>query len=336
VGRELGVRYVLEGSVRKAGNRVRITGQLIDVTTGTHLWADRFEGTLGDIFELQDQVATSVVGAIAPQLERAEIERAKRKPTESLDAYDYYLRAQPHLVTGSAGDITSALDFLQKAAALDPAYALAHAGIAWCRLLQLLGGSEQPTPEFLRAAATVARRAVEIDPHDPDVLSAAAIVVCLMGRDYAAGTEWSDISTRLNPNSSLGWGRAGYIKCWVSEFRAGIECFNRAMRLSPFDPMTYVFQSGLGMANMFLGDWPAAIAWLRRSLSNNRHFAPTYRFLAVSLVGSGQLEEARRVIAELTTFDPLSSMRRAQMTGFRDEAPKRLYIDSLRRAGLPE
>ena len=141
---------------------------------------------------------------------------------------------------------------------------------------------------------------------------------------------------RLNPNSSVGWARNGYMHCWLGDFAAGVEDFKRAMRLSPFDPATYVFQAGLGMAYMFLHNWPIAIDWLRRSLSNNRHFAPAYRYLVVCLVQSGRIAEAREVVCELTRLDPLSGVGRAQMIALRDEEPKRLYVESLRQAGLPE
>jgi adenylate cyclase len=336
VSRELGVRYVLEGSVRKSADRIRISVQLIDGATGSHIWADTINGPLAEIFDLEDTIAAGVAGAIEPKLRSAEIERAGRKPIANLDAYDFYLRALPHMVAGTAQDVATALDLLAQAIALDPAYALAYAEIAGCRLRQWLIGAAEPTPAFLSEGAALARKALELDPADADVLSTAAIVVTMMEKDYAAGAEWIGISTRINPNSSTAWARRGFIDCWVSEFAAGVESFNRAMRLSPFDPSTYLFQAGLGMAYMYLHDWPMALDWLRRSLSNNRHFAPTYRFLVVCLVQSGKLDEARQVVRELTRLDPLSSVRRSLIAGIRDEEPKRLYVESLRQAGLPE
>ena len=336
VGRELGVRYVLEGSVRKSADRIRISVQLIDGATGNHIWADTMNGPLAEIFDLEDTIAEGVAGAIEPKLRSAEIERARRKPVANLDAYDFYLRSLPHTVAGTAQDIVAALELLERAIALEPAYALAHAELAGCRLRQWLIGAAEPTAAFLSEGAALARKAVALDHADADVLSTAAIVVTMMEKDYAAGAEWIGISTRINPNSSGAWARRGFIRCWMSEFQAGIEDFNRAMRLSPFDPATYMFQAGLGMAYMYLHDWPVAIDWLRRSLSNNRHFAPTYRFLVVCLAQSGRLDEARQVVTELTRLDPLSSVRRSLIAGIRDEEPKRLYIESLRQAGLPE
>jgi adenylate cyclase len=337
VSRELGVRYVLEGSVRKAGAHVRITAQLIDGTTGNHLWAESLTCEIDQIFEIQDSIASSVAGAIEPKLRTAEIERARRKPTANLDAYDCYLRAQPYLVSGSGADIGAALELLERAADLDPSYALAQVAIAYCRQRQFLIGTVPVSPAFFAGAAALARRAVEIDPTNPEVLSTAAIVITLMGKDYTAGLEWIDAATRFNPNSSLGWARSGFIRCWVSEFSTGIEYFLRAMRLSPADPMTYTFQTGLGMAHMFLHDWPEALKWLRRAVATNRYDAPGYRFLAVTLVQCGEIEAARHVIRDLLAIDPLSSVSRSQvLTGYRDPEPRRLYIESLRQAGLPE
>jgi adenylate cyclase len=337
VSRELGVRYVLEGSVRKQGDRVRIAVQLLDGTNGSHLWAETITGTLGQIFELQDMTAQSIAGAIEPKLRSAEIERARRKPTENLDAYDLYLRALPHIAAGSAGDVADALSLLRQAVALDADYAQAYAAIAWCRELQFLVGAVTASAEFFTDTCALARKAVQLDPGDAEILSTAALVVTLMAHDYGIGREWADASTRLNPSSSQAWARSAMVRCWTSEFTEGANYFSRAIRLSPTDPQLHIFQTGLGMAYTFLQDWPAAVDWLRRALSKNEHFAPAYRFLAVALVRSGRLDEARDTVRKLLTVDPLSSLARSRRyTGFRDAEPKRLYLESLRAAGLPE
>ncbi len=337
VSRDLGVRYVLEGSVRRSPDHLRITAQLIDGMNGNHIWAETLTSKFDQIFAIEDEIAQSVAGAIEPKLRTAEIERARRKPTVNLDAYDYYLRALPHIMSGTSESFAAALSLLERAVGLDPSYALAHAAIAHCRLRQFLTGAVGPSSEFFKQTAALARRAVELDPADPEVLSMAAIAVTLMIKDYTAGREWIDAALRINPNASMAWARSGYIRCWVSEFATGKECFSRAMRLSPVDPMTYLFQTGAGMAHMFLHEWPEATDWLRRALSNNRHYAPAYRFLAVSLVQSGQIDEARQVVRDLLAIDPLSSVSRSQSgTGFRDAEPRRLYLDGLRQAGLPE
>ena len=191
VGRELGVRYVLEGSVRKAANRVRITGQLIDATTGAHLWADRFDGSLDDIFELQDQVAASVVGAIAPKLERAEIERAKRKPTESLDAYDYYLRGMAHLHQGAREAIDEALRLFHKAIELDPDFASAYAMAAWCYFWRKVNGWMTDRAQEIAEGTRLARRAVELGRDDAVALTRGGHALAHLAGDLDGGIAFS-------------------------------------------------------------------------------------------------------------------------------------------------
>jgi TolB-like protein/class 3 adenylate cyclase len=201
VARELGVRYVLEGSVRKAGNRVRITGQLIDTTTGAHIWADRFDGALDDIFELQDQVASSVVGAIEPKLRQSEIERAVRKPTESLDAWDLYLRALVQLRQYTPEGWRTAIDSLRKALALDPACAPAAGLFAWCRVFQLAG--HLTSAEEVAEGARLARRAIETGREDPDALWMGGWAIAMLGGERAIGLGAIERALELNPNSAL-------------------------------------------------------------------------------------------------------------------------------------
>ena len=212
VGRELGVRYVLEGSVRKAANRVRITGQLIDATTGAHLWAERFEGTLDDIFELQDQVAASVVGAIAPQLERAEIERAKRKPTESLDAYDYYLRGMANLHQGTREAINEALPLFYKAIELDPDFASAYGMAAWCHFWRKVNGWMTDRPQEIAEGARLARRAVELGKDDAVALTRGGHALGHFVGDLDGGIALVDRALVLNPNLAAAWFLGGFLQ----------------------------------------------------------------------------------------------------------------------------
>jgi adenylate cyclase len=337
VSHELGVRYVLEGSVRKARGQIRVTAQLIDGTTGSHIWAETLTRDAEQIFELQDWVAESVAGAIEPKLRDAEVEHSRRKSTASLDAYDYYLRALPHMAKAGAGDYANAIAMLEEAVELDGDYAQAYAAMAGCRERQFIMGAVRPTPEFFAETVALARRAVALDPQDPQVLSEAALVVALMDKDYDTGLEWVDTAARSNPSSSSAWGRSAFIRCWVSEFETAIEHFARAMRLSPADPQLYLYQGGMGSAHMFLRDFPAAIGWLKKSLSNNHNFASAQRFLIVALVQSGKLDEARATVKQLLAVDPLSNLTRsARHTGYRDAAPRQMYLDGLRAAGLPE
>jgi len=212
VGRELGVRYVLEGSLRKAANRVRITGQLIDATTGAHIWADRFEGTLDDIFELQDQLTASVVGAITPQLERAEIERAKRKPTGSLDAYDYYLRGMANLHRGTREAIDEALPLFYRAIELDPDFASAYGMAAWCHLWRKVNGwMADPTREVAEGVR-LGRRAVELGKDDAVALTRSGHALGHLAGDLDGGIALLDRALMLNPNLAAAWFLGGFLK----------------------------------------------------------------------------------------------------------------------------
>jgi adenylate cyclase len=210
VARELGVRYVLEGSVRKAGNRVRITGQLIDTASGAHIWANRFDGALDDIFELQDQVASSVVGAIEPKLRTAEIERASRKPTERLDAWDLYLRALAQVQKFTQPGREAAVALLKKVLAVDPSYAPAAAAIGWCRVAEAALGSPDSASEIAEAVR-LATQVVETGKDQPDALWMAAYTVSFFAGAYATATGMTDHALTLNPNSANAWCIRGWV-----------------------------------------------------------------------------------------------------------------------------
>ncbi len=237
VGRELGVRYVLEGSVRKAADRVRITGQLVDTATGAHLWADRFDGGLGDIFDLQDQVTESVVGAIAPAVEKAEIERAKRKPTESLDAYALYLRGLAkfyQFANRQAND--EALRLFNSAIELDPDFASAYGRAAYCYVFAKINGWISDTPNEIAEVKRLAQRAVELGKDDAIALAAGGYALAYVVRDLGVGAALVDRALVLNSNLAEAWNFGGWVKIWLGEPEAAIERFARAMRLSPLDP----------------------------------------------------------------------------------------------------
>ncbi len=212
ISQELGVRYVLEGSVRKSGNKVRITGQLIDATSGTHIWAERFEGTLNDIFELQDQIAESVVGAIAPQLERAEIERAKRKPTESLDAYDYYLRGMAKLHNGTREALDEALPLFYKAIELDPEFASAYGMAAWCHFWRKLNGWMTDRTLEIAEGVRLARLAVTLGRDDAVALTRGGHALSHLAGDVDGGIALLDRARLLNPNLAPAWYLGGILR----------------------------------------------------------------------------------------------------------------------------
>ena len=223
VGRELGVRYVLEGSVRKAANRVRITGQLIDAGTGAHLWADRFDGALEDIFDLQDQVTTSVVSAIAPKLEQAEVERAKRKPTESLDAYDYFLRGTESLYVQTRESTIEALPLFHKAIELDPDFSSAYAMAAFCYTQRKSGGWVTDRAQETAEAARLAWKAVELGKGDAAALCRAGHTLAYVVEDFDGGALFIDRALLLNPNLASAWYSSGWLRVWIGEPEVAIK-----------------------------------------------------------------------------------------------------------------
>jgi TolB-like protein len=337
VGRELGVRYILEGSVRKAANRVRITGQLIDTSTGAHLWADRFDGTIDDIFDLQDQIATSVVGAIAPTLEQVEIERAKRKPTESLDAYDYFLRgmANVHQWTRAAND--EALRLFSKATDFDPNFASAYGMGAWCYIWRKLNGwtidSEQETAE----GARLAKRAVELGKDDAVALARGGHALAWFSRDLDVAAASIDRALMLNPNLAAAWNLSGWVRAYRGELDLAIAHHARAMRLSPLDPILYNMHVGTAFAHFLAGRYDEASSWAQRALHEQPNYPAANRILAASHALAGQLMEAQQAMARLRELDP--ALRVSNLTEvFPLRRPEDLakFTDGLRKAGLPE
>lgn len=337
VGRELGVRYVLEGSVRKAANRVRITGQLIDATTGGHLWADRFEGTLGDIFDLQDQLTENVVGAIAPQLERAEIERAKQKPTESLDAHDYYLRGMANLHRGSRNSIDEALAQFYHALQLDPNFASAYAMAAWCHFWRKVNGWMTDRPQEIAEGTRLARRAVELGRDDAVALTRSGHALAHLTGDLDGGIALLDRALVLDPNLASAWFLGGFLRVWHGEPDGAIEHFARAMRLSPLDPEMYRMQAGMAVAHLFAGRFDTASSWAEKAFRDLPTFLMVVSIIAASHALAGRTDEARRAMNHLRQLD--STLRISNLEDWLPiHRPEHLatFADGLRRAGLPE
>jgi TolB-like protein/class 3 adenylate cyclase len=253
-GRELGVRYVSEGSVRKVANRVRITGQLVDTATGAHLWAERFDGDLGDIFDLQEQVTESVVGAIASVVERAEIERARRKPTESLDAYTIYLRGlAKYYQFGNREVNEEALRLFKSAIEIDPDFAAAYGRAALCYVRAKINGWISVTPNEIAEVKRFAQRAVELGKDDATALGASGYALVYVVRDVELGAALIDRALVLNSNLAEAWSWGGWIKLWLGDPKLAIERFAHAMRLSPLDPSLSLMRSGTAHAHFFLG-----------------------------------------------------------------------------------
>jgi TolB-like protein/class 3 adenylate cyclase len=338
VARELGVRYVLEGSVRKAGNRVRITGQLIDTTTGAHIWADRFDGALDDIFELQDQVASSVIGAIEPKLVHAEIARATRKPTEGLDAYDLYLRAlaQFHKLTLEAN--REAIRLLHQALEIDPSYAPAAGLAAYCHSDQKSQGWVAPTGPEVAEGVRLARQAIAAGMEDPDALWMAGFTMAYLAAEHATGLAAISRALALNPNSAHAWWAKGMVESYLGRADQAIESLERALRLSPLDPLRYYFETGISLALVGAHRFEEAmdrVDWALRE--QPRHYA-LFR-IKVALCGLlGRPEEGREWVERLLAVQPGLTVTaiKAHVTTFFSKEMIELLVEGVRKAGLPE
>jgi TolB-like protein/Flp pilus assembly protein TadD len=304
VGRDLGVRYVLEGSVRKAGTQVRITGQLIDALTGTHLWADRFDGSLEDVFELQDKVAISVAGVIEPTLEAAEIRRAAERPTADLTAYDLYLRAIQHIRTSDKDQTLLALDLLARAIEIDPHFGPALAFSALSYVSFDTYGWTDDREANRRKAVDLARRALQAAEDDPLVLANAGYVLGRLGEDIATAIALVSRALDLNPSFARGWHWAGWLSIQAGTPSLAMQHFETSSRLSPRD-QTGMNLTGIGVAHFFSRRYEDAAASLLVSLQHMPNWAVTYRFLASSYAHMGRLNEARDLVHQLRAITPV-------------------------------
>ena len=336
VGRELGVRYVLEGSIRKAGNRVRIVGQLIEAENGRHIWADRFEGSLDDIFELQDRITESVVGAIEPNLRLAEIERVRSKPTANLQAYDLCLRALPNLMTISTKAANDeAIGFLHRAMEMDPGYSCAKAMCAYAYVLRK--GQMWTTVEEVQEGLRLADEALADHRDDPITLTYAGHSLSYLGSRHEEGLRAVDRGLAINPNSNRALFTSGWVRNYVGDASTAIEHFQRAMRLNPLDPELGYMYSGLGLAYLIAGKYEDGLSMGLKSLQESPKWIPGYNVLIISLVQLGRVEDARAAAERMLKLAPNVTLaaRRAQMP-YRDSAIRDLYINALRLAGVPE
>jgi TolB-like protein len=302
IGRELGVHYVLEGSVRKAGKRIRITGQLIDAISGAHLWADRFDGLLKDVFELQDSVASSVAGAIEPTLQAAALQQSAQRRTDDLTAYDLYLRARASALSWEKLGVQRALDALGKVLERDPHYAPALALVAHCHIqLHLNGWSDNPE-KGRQKGIEYARRALRIGGDDPDVLGQVAFVLGYFERDINPAIALIDRALELNPSHAIGWERSGYLRLWNGQADLAIEHFERSFRLNPRGRAPS-FETGV--AHFFARRLDKAAALLLLPLQEIPNWPPTYRFLASCYAHMGRFHDAHDMVKRLREITPV-------------------------------
>ena len=335
VGKELGVRYVLEGSVQKAGSRVRITVQLIDVTSGAHVWADRVDGTLEDIFDLQDRITERVAGALQPSIRLAEIERARRKRPQDLGAYDYTMRAMPHVWALEKEASVKALELLDRALAIDPEYPLALSLAGWCYAQRAVYNWTDDIDSARSEALRLAEKAAEEGGEDPLILAVLGAVHTVL-RNHGTARIMLERAVTLDPNAAWAWSRLGWVENYTGRPDRAIAHFERALRLSPLDPMNFNNYVGIGSANEVAERYDGAVEMFRRALQERPHADWILRSLVSALVGAGRMDEAAVEVKRLMAAYPgltVTKFRKAMV--FSPATLDRMGAH-LRQAGVPE
>ena len=337
IAAELGVRYVVEGSVRRQAARLRISCDLIDASRGRTIWAERYDGMNDDIFAFQDRIASEIVAKIEPQVFEAETERARAKPTESLDAYDCILRATPLLHTFDLNCFREAEEFLDRALELDVGYSRAYAYKAWLRVLIIGEARSSDIPTDSALARQLAERAVALDRKDSFVLAVAGHVVAFLHKDLDQAVDFFERALEFNENSAFAWGMSGITYGYLDRSEEALARFQRAWRLSPFDPFNYFFLVGAAMGEFVAGRYNEASVWARKTIRANPRFIPGHRHLVTSLLNAGRLEEARVAAAHLLALVPTFSVSTlASWYPMNCPATMERYIAGLRLAGLPD
>jgi adenylate cyclase len=335
VGRELGVRYVLEGSVRKSGGRVRITGQLIEAATGAHIWADKIDGALEDVFDLQDEVTQRVVGAIEPSITQAEIIRAQEKATSNLDAYDLYLKAVAVHYSQTPDDIEEALRLIDRAIKLDPNYSWAKAFASYIHAFKITQGWVRR--DDLEIGRKMAREAIVLSHDDPNTLGYASHALALLSREYEVPIACMDRALQLNPNSANILMRSGHLRTWVSDADLAIEHFKRSIRLSPVDPQLGFHYVGLSIAYLMKGETEKALDYARRGAREMPRWVGAWANVAVTAGRAGLLEEAKAGAKQVLSLSPGYTIAlRLSNSVFRDQWVNDIFVQGLRAAGVPE
>ncbi|MGB7177443.1 MAG: adenylate/guanylate cyclase domain-containing protein [Xanthobacteraceae bacterium] len=337
VGRELGVRYVLEGSVRKAGNKVRITGQLIDALTGTHIWANRFDGGLEDVFDLQDEVTTDVVSAIAPKVEQAEMERTRRKPTESLTAYDYFLRGMARIYDGTRDTNIEALRNFERAIEIDPNFASAYGMCAYCYVWRKANAWLADKARAVAETERLARMAARLGSDDANALAQAGFALAFVVGELDDGMALIDRALALNPNLAAAWRFSGFVKVFLGQPDEAIEPLERALRLSPLDPLIFIVQMGFIFAHFFAGRYEEALANGKKALAINPNYTTAVLMTAISAALAGREDETTKAVSQLSKLDPACTMSTFRnFWPLRREQDQAAFEKGLRLTRLPE
>jgi adenylate cyclase len=333
VGRDLGVRYVLKGSVRKAAGKVRIVGHLIDAATGLHLWADRFEGDLSDIFALQDRMTESIVSAIEPKVFRTEADLAVRRPN-NLSAYDLCLRALPHIYSWTPGGLTEALRLVSRAMEIDPRYGLAATIAGSCHLQNVMQRWTPDPKSETAEALRLLRLALSIDGNDHLALSILGRATAFLFHDFDTGREMVDTAVALNPNAAFAWGQRGSTYLMAGQPEEAIRSFERAIRLSPFDHYQFLSFTGLAIAFIGVGRFDKGVVAAKNALRTNQNYGTTYRCLAAALAHLGRDIEAKEATARLLELEP--NFRISDWLEHNREWRTEMCVHGLRKAGFPE
>lgn len=335
--RELGVRYVLEGSVRRAGNRVRVTAQLIDAESAAHIWADKFDGDFADIFDFQDRITESVVGLIEPQIRKSEIERARRKRPENLDAYELFLRAGPMILGPERAEWNEAIELLHRAISLDPGYAPAYAICGWAHEKRnTFGGDAPPGIDDKAIALEMSEKALALERDDAVVLAVAAWNIILLGRDRDRGHSLASRAVELNPNHVLVLNFAALCFTASDSNERARECNLRALRLSPGAPDAYWSCTNLAGIAIDFGRYEEAVDWCLKALAINNGWEVTWASLTTAYVYLERMDDARRAVAQMLAINPSANLDSLDPAGVSHDPFRRRVRDALRRAGLPE
>lgn len=337
VARDLGVRYVMEGSVRRGDRQMRITAQLIDGTSDRHIWADRFDGALSEVFDVQDRVTRAVVAAIEPKLLTAELEHSHRKPTHSLDAYDFYLRALPYRSMATATANEQALKLLHRAIELDPGFAAALAHAAMCHTARRDQGWAPPDPGDVAEGLRLASAAIAADYDDPVALCLAGHVFASLGGDLEKGIALIDRSLAINPNSAEAWARSSMVRTYGGQYETAIDHAHQCLALNPLDPNAFIPLCAAAFANLFQGRNDEAIALANAALRGKQRPPMALRILIAAHWSRRHVEEARALAQELMQVEP--EFRRsawARRSPFRKAEQTRIFLDAFTAVGLPE
>jgi adenylate cyclase len=335
IGKELGVAYLLEGSVQKAGNRLRIIVQLIETEGGAHVWSSRFDGAIDEFFDLEDRITEQVAGALQPSIRIAEIERSRRKRPQDLGSYDYTMRAMPHVWALEKEESTKALELLEKALTIDPEYPLALSLSGWCHAQRSVYNWADDIAKSQAMARSLAERAAEMSGDDPVILTVLGAVHTFV-RNHGTARVLLERAVTLDPNAAWAWGRLGWLENYTDQPQKAIENFERSLRLSPIDPMNFNNYAGIGAAHEVAGDYDKATAFYRRAFEERPNASWLYRSLATSLPGAGRMDEAKKAFAEMMRCYPDLTVSKFKQAMVFSPATLNRMAENLRKLGLPD